>query len=97
MTMMRANHVEMTKFSGRNYSNYKDVLATLKKMIATAKEDKSNEGAAAQEATPTQMHSVKHVGNNDRGASTNYGSQAYSGDGNHIGECELILRGFPLI
>ncbi|KAF2654337.1 hypothetical protein K491DRAFT_679804 [Lophiostoma macrostomum CBS 122681] len=88
MTMMRANHVEMTKFSGPDDSHYKDVLATLKKMIAAAKEHKSrdrNENAATKEAEPTQVHSVKHVGNNDRGASALYGSQTYSGDGNHIG------------
>ncbi|KAI4960208.1 hypothetical protein J4E86_001830 [Alternaria arbusti] len=71
-----ANHVEMTKFSKREDQTYKNVLAELRRMIELTKEQRRDESDPSM-----QRGDVTHVGNNDRGALANYGSQTI-GTGN---------------
>ncbi|KAI4932682.1 hypothetical protein J4E85_003080 [Alternaria conjuncta] len=79
-----ANHVEMTKFSKREDQTYKNVLAELRRMIELTKEQRRDESDPSM-----QRGDVAHVGNNDRGALANYGSQTIgtgNGGSTHYGK-----------
>ncbi|KAI4714817.1 hypothetical protein J4E89_000498 [Alternaria sp. Ai002NY15] len=72
-----ANHIDMTKFSKEGDQTYKNVLAELRRMIELTKDKRRDESD-----TSMQKGEVTHVGNNDRGALANYGSQTIgTGDG----------------
>ncbi|KAI4628931.1 hypothetical protein J4E83_003484 [Alternaria metachromatica] len=82
-----ANHIEMTKFSKREDQTYQNVLAELRRMIKLAKEQHGD-----QSDPSLQRANVSHVGNNDRGALANYGSQTIGtgkGGSTHYGKCFL--------
>jgi len=65
-----ANHMDMTKFSSKEDQTYKNVLAELQRMTELAKEQRKDDRDPSM-----QRGDVSHVGNNDRGALANYGSQ----------------------
>jgi len=74
----------MTKFSKREDQTYQNVLAELRRMIKLAKEQRRDESDPSM-----QKGEVTHVGNNDRGALANYGSQTIgtgNGGSTHYGK-----------
>jgi hypothetical protein len=66
----------MVKFPSRDDPTYKVLFAELKRMIKLAKE----RGGDRDDAEG-QKGSVTHIGNDDRGALANYGSQTIGGKG----------------
>jgi hypothetical protein len=61
----------MTKFSSREDRTYQNILAELKRMIKLVKERRGDDTDPE-----VQKGSVTHIGNNNRGALANYGSQS---------------------
>ena len=79
-----ANHIDMTKFSKEGDQTYKNVLAELRRMIELTKDKRRDESDPSM-----QKREVTHVGNNDRGALANYGSQTIgtgNGGSTHYGK-----------
>ncbi|KAI4630837.1 hypothetical protein J4E80_001775 [Alternaria sp. BMP 0032] len=79
-----ANHIDMTKFSSKEDQTYKNVLAELQRMIELAKEQRKDDSDPSM-----QRGDVSHIGNNDRGALANYGSQTIgtgNGGSTHYGK-----------
>jgi hypothetical protein len=66
----------MTKFSSREDRTYQNILAELKRMIKLVKERRGDDTDPE-----VQKGSVTHIGNNNRGALANYGSQSIGGRG----------------
>lgn len=84
---VEANHMDMIKFSKKEDQTYQNVLAELRRMVKLAKEQYEDESDPSM-----QRGDVTHVGNDDRGALTDYGSQTIGidkGGSIHYGKCFL--------